>query len=590
MLLLLEQQRRLLEEKAGLEALSTKASWLVSYIWTLTPSPSYDVCVDAELDIHGTVRRVRLVYPQLFPEVPAYVRPLDASERWSEHQYGHAGALCLEYGADNWHPSNTGAQVLQSCADLLLAEGHKDGHAPVQSRHTLTLGQELRTAHIRFVVTPDFRVFLDGIADGQMSKFSISTTVLDAVHVSYATAGGLGSTKFFEDVPTGMATSSIHNWIRSGIFIYDSDLSIPPSTTYSDLKALLAEQNAWPLREPLSPSTFLAIQGKSSLLRVFVVVAFDDEEHSIIEYEVIESEEHAHASRLPTGFLSLAEKTVAIVGLGSVGSKIAVSLARSGVGNFVLVDDDIFLPENLVRHQLMWTEVGFAKVKAVADAIQKVAPRAKVITRQQRLAGQENSEIVASTFDKIRAADLVIDATANPQVWVVAAAVSQRAKTPLLWGELFAGGIGAHMARSVPGLDAPPHAIRTGIYRYLEQLPAAPYMRAAGYDAVEEETPLIATDADVSMLAASMTQYSLDVLTQGVDLAFPYPAYLIGYKKSWIFDAPFDTRPISIPYADWTEHSVSELAADEKQEHAEFLKEVLRNAHIIDSSSDNKNS
>jgi hypothetical protein len=588
MLLLLEQRHRLLEEKAGLEALSTTAPWLVSYMWTLTPSPSYDVCVDAELDIHGTVRRVRLVYPQLFPEVPAYIRPLDASERWSEHQYGDAGALCLEYGADNWHPSITGAQVLQSCADLLFAEGNKNGHKPVSSRHTLTMGQELRTAHTRFVVTPDFRAFLDGIAEGQMSKFSASTTVLDAVHVSVATAGGLGSTEFFEGVPTGMATSSIHNWIRSGIFIHDSELSIPKTTTYSSLKALLTEKNVWPFREPISPATFLAIQGKASRLRVFVVVTFDDKEHSIIEYEVIESE--AHASRLPTEFLSLAEKTVAIIGLGSVGSKIAVSLARSGVGNFILVDDDIFLPENLVRHQLTWPAVGFAKVKAVADTIQRVAPRARVITRQQRLAGQENSEVVAATFDKIRAADLVIDATANPQVWVVAAAVSHRAKKPLLWGELFAGGIGAHMARSVPGQDAPPHSIRAGVYQYLEELPAAPYMRAGGYDAVEDETPLIATDADVGMLAASMTQYALDVLTQGIDPAYPYPAYLIGYKKSWIFEAPFDTRPISVPYADWTEHSVPELAADEKQEHADFFKEVLRNAHIIDSSSDNENS
>ena len=588
MLLLLEQRHRLLEEKAGLEALSTKASWLVSYMWTLTTSPSYDVCVDAELDIHGTARRVRLIYPQLFPEVPAYVRPLDASERWSEHQYGDAGALCLEYGADNWHPSITGAQVLQSCADLLFAEGNKDGHKRVQSRHTLTMGQELRTTHSRFVVTPDFRAFLDVLADGQMSQFTAESSILDAVTVTVATSGGFAEPMRFNDVPEAMGERSIHNWIRKGTLIRSDDLDIVGVVTYASLKALLLEKNLWPLTEPISPSAFVAIQDAGHKLRVFSAFQLDDDEHTIIEYEVIESE--AQASRLPTDFLNLAEKTVALIGLGSVGSKIAVSLARSGVGNFLLVDDDILLPENLVRHQLTWPAVGFAKVKAVADAIQKVAPRAKVITRQQRLAGQENSEVVASTFDKIRSADLVVDATANPQVWVVVAAVTHRAKKPLLWGELFAGGIGAHMARSVPGLDAPPHAIRAGIYQYLKELPAAPYMRAVGYDAVEDETPVIATDADVGMLAASMTQYALDVLTQGIDPAYPYPAYLVGYKKSWIFEAPFDTRPISIPYADWMEHSVPELAADEKQEHADFFKEVLRNAHIIDSASDNENS
>ncbi len=58
------------------------------------------------------------------------------------------------------------------------------------------------------------------------------------------------------------------------------------------------------------------------------------------------------AQRLPNQFSSIGKEWVAIVGIGSVGSKIAVSLARSGVRNFVLVDDDILAPQNLVRHQL----------------------------------------------------------------------------------------------------------------------------------------------------------------------------------------------------------------------------------------------
>ena len=43
---------------------------------------------------------------------------------------------------------------------------------------------------------------------------------------------------------------------------------------------------------------------------------------------------------------------IAIVGCGSVGSKIAMHLARNGCGPFLLVDNDIFLPHNNARHAM----------------------------------------------------------------------------------------------------------------------------------------------------------------------------------------------------------------------------------------------
>ena len=41
-----------------------------------------------------------------------------------------------------------------------------------------------------------------------------------------------------------------------------------------------------------------------------------------------------------------------------MGSKLAASLARSGVRRFVLVEEDVLLPENLVRNDLDWRDVG----------------------------------------------------------------------------------------------------------------------------------------------------------------------------------------------------------------------------------------
>lgn len=55
------------------------------------------------------------------------------------------------------------------------------------------------------------------------------------------------------------------------------------------------------------------------------------------------------------------EKAIALVGCGSLGSKIGIHLARNGNGPFLCVDNDIFMPHNNARHALTLT---WAKNKA----------------------------------------------------------------------------------------------------------------------------------------------------------------------------------------------------------------------------------
>jgi len=76
----------------------------------------------------------------------------------------------------------------------------------------------------------------------------------------------------------------------------------------------------------------------------------------------------------------LGSRTAAIVGLGSGGSFVAVSLAMSGVGRFVLVDDDTLEPVNVVRHAADLREVGRPKAEAVAGLIRQRNPAAHVAT------------------------------------------------------------------------------------------------------------------------------------------------------------------------------------------------------------------
>lgn len=81
----------------------------------------------------------------------------------------------------------------------------------------------------------------------------------------------------------------------------------------------------------------------------------------------------------------LARKRVAVIGLGSGGGQVAVSLAMSGVGQFVLVDDDTLEEGNIVRHVADRRYLGQPKVEAVADLIRQRNPQAQVETHMGRI-------------------------------------------------------------------------------------------------------------------------------------------------------------------------------------------------------------
>lgn len=74
------------------------------------------------------------------------------------------------------------------------------------------------------------------------------------------------------------------------------------------------------------------------------------------------------------------QKRVIILGCGSVGSLVALELARSGVKHFILVDADIVEYHNICRHQCGIEEVGDLKVSAVKRRILRINPSANVIT------------------------------------------------------------------------------------------------------------------------------------------------------------------------------------------------------------------
>jgi len=74
------------------------------------------------------------------------------------------------------------------------------------------------------------------------------------------------------------------------------------------------------------------------------------------------------------------QKRAVILGCGSVGSLVALELARAGVRHFILADADILEYHNVCRHQCGIEDVGDYKVYALKRKILNINPNAQVIT------------------------------------------------------------------------------------------------------------------------------------------------------------------------------------------------------------------
>ena len=81
----------------------------------------------------------------------------------------------------------------------------------------------------------------------------------------------------------------------------------------------------------------------------------------------------------------LTDTSVFVAGVGSVGSVVALDLAKQGIINLALMDHDRMEVANLIRHVAGLSDIGRYKVFAVADAIHEKNPHAKVLTCKRKI-------------------------------------------------------------------------------------------------------------------------------------------------------------------------------------------------------------
>lgn len=519
---------RLSAEKAAVEQLARDENWFALSAWRINRGR---LSAEGVITAHGAEYPVRLVYPDQFPSVPAWVEPQDPEVQWSVHQYGKGGALCLELRPDNWVIEATGADVLRSAYNLLRTENPiGDGeHGWVTSAHRVG----------------DIQSY-----DWGQESILIGAGCLDRIRN--------GSAKDVRAL----------RWLREDdvwpILVFDAaDRAQPRHPPSFDLGTFRVELPVLVTQAEKPDVMPTDRAGLAAALQIefdpaahqggVVVVAVGSEKVTAIHSWNQDSVFVRKLIVLPDdiGLRSgraepVGGKQVAVIGTGSVGSKVAEILLRSGISRLVLVDGDVFLPANLERHILDWRDVGFRKVMAVRRRLLHIMAGASIEVIASNLDWQRSARTHASHIDMIAGCDLIVDATGDAPTALMLGALAAGNEKPFVSAQVFEGGLGALIARALPVRD-PPYVLGKAAYNaYCEQQNVTPPPSGVGnYEAISEDgSPMVADDAAATITAGHAARFVLDMLDGRDDLGEAW--LLIGFRKGWLFSSHGHTISLDV--------------------------------------------
>ena len=125
----------------------------------------------------------------------------------------------------------------------------------------------------------------------------------------------------------------------------------------------------------------------------------------------------------------ISSTTVAVCGLGGLGSNIAISLARAGIGKLILIDFDKVDITNLHRQQYKANQIGMCKTEALQNNLKEINPYLE--TKIHTICLDESNakdvladaDIICESFDNAEAKANIVNFVLSemPNKYIVAA-------------------------------------------------------------------------------------------------------------------------------------------------------------------------
>lgn len=138
---------------------------------------------------------------------------------------------------------------------------------------------------------------------------------------------------------------------------------------------------------------------------------------------------------------------VTVVGAGGVGGITLILLARMGVGNIHVIDQDVFEASNLNRQMLsLVSQINKSKAEVAKETLEDINPEIKVKITKQFIT-EENAEVL------LQDTDVIIDATDNLVARVIIHRTAAKLGIPSIWIAVtppFRGGVMSFTPTSTP--------------------------------------------------------------------------------------------------------------------------------------------
>ena len=125
----------------------------------------------------------------------------------------------------------------------------------------------------------------------------------------------------------------------------------------------------------------------------------------------------------------ISSTTVAVCGLGGLGSNIAIALARAGIEKLILIDFDKVDITNLHRQQYKANQIGISKAEALKYNLKEINPYLEAQIHTVRLDENNakdilsNADIICEAFDEAEAKANIVNFVLSemPEKYIVAA-------------------------------------------------------------------------------------------------------------------------------------------------------------------------
>lgn len=229
----------------------------------------------------------------------------------------------------------------------------------------------------------------------------------------------------------------------------------------------------------------------------------------------------------------LAKKRIGLVGLGALGSFIAIELARSGIGVLNLMDHDTVEPANTIRWPLGMIIAGQHKTSTIEEFINDNYPGTKVKSQIWQLGtfrvnmeGLPNEDLHMTEKERLETffegLSMVIDATTEFGVHHLLSQEAKKRGIPYINVYATAGAYGGSIMREIPG--------KTGCwscFMHMENDGSIPLLNEDKTSAGLIQPPgcgdITFTGASVDLQQISMmaTKFAISTLCEGIAEGYP---------------------------------------------------------------------